>query len=294
MKIVVTGSLGHISQPLIRLLLNAGHKVTVVSSSESRRRQIEDLGAVAAIGSVMNVDFLKTSFTGADIVYCMTPPNDDEKDQIDYYIRVAQTYADAIKAVGVKRAIYLSSYGAHLSKGTGYITGSHHAEKIFDALEAVSVTHIRPGYFYYNLLNFIPAVKYAGVITANYGNDDKLLLVSPSDIAAAIAEEINTTESASYIRYVASDDRTCTEVAQVLGAAVGKPDLQWQTISSDAMQANLEKFGVPSYIAATLVELGCATHSGALREEYDQQASSNGRIKLEDFAKEFATAYQQQ
>lgn len=51
MKIIVTGSLGHISKPLAEKLLQQGHGVTVVSSNPERQQEIEALGARATIGS---------------------------------------------------------------------------------------------------------------------------------------------------------------------------------------------------------------------------------------------------
>ena len=42
MKIVLTGSLGNISKPLAAQLLREGHMVTVISSKEDRRREIDD------------------------------------------------------------------------------------------------------------------------------------------------------------------------------------------------------------------------------------------------------------
>ena len=41
MKIIVTGSLGHISRPLAEELLEKGHHVTVVSSNSERQKDIE-------------------------------------------------------------------------------------------------------------------------------------------------------------------------------------------------------------------------------------------------------------
>jgi uncharacterized protein YbjT (DUF2867 family) len=74
MKIIVTGSLGHISKPLSIELLKNGHDVTIVSSDTKKRSDIEDMGAKAAIGSVQDEEFLLTTFAGADAVYTMVPP----------------------------------------------------------------------------------------------------------------------------------------------------------------------------------------------------------------------------
>lgn len=74
MKIVLTGSLGHISRPITQLLVLNGNEVIVISSKAERQAEIEALGASAAIGSVTDVNFLMASFTGADAVYTMTRP----------------------------------------------------------------------------------------------------------------------------------------------------------------------------------------------------------------------------
>ena len=48
MKIIVTGSLGHISKPLTKELVQKGHTVTVISSKPGKQKEIEALGAAAA------------------------------------------------------------------------------------------------------------------------------------------------------------------------------------------------------------------------------------------------------
>ena len=294
MNIVITGSLGHIGKPLTDELVQKGHHVTVISSKSQKQADIEAVGATAAIGSVEDVAFLAATFTGADAVFCMIPPNFSQPDQVTYYSRIGDNYAQAIQQAGVKRVVHLSSYGAHLAKGTGFIVGSYQVENRLNALPNVAITHIRPGYFYYNLFGFVGMIGAAGFMGANYGGDDKLVLVSPVDIAAAVADELTTTSTDRPVRYVASDERTCNEVARVLGGAIGKPDMTWAVISSEQMQQGLEANGVPAGAAAALVELGSATHSGILREDYDHHKPVLGTVKLEDFAPEFAAGFTRQ
>lgn len=293
MKIIITGSVGHIGRPLTKELVQKGHEVTVISSNPGRQKDIEALGATAATGSVDDVTFLEHIFTGADAAYCMIPPNFNATDQIAYYKKTASDYAQAIKHSGVKRVVHLSSYGADLDKGTGFILGAHYAEGIFDQLPGVALTHLRPGYFYYNLYNFTDMIKDAGFIGANYGGDDKIVLVSPTDIAAVAAEELTKATAGRNVRYVASDDRTAAGIAQALGAVIGKPDLQWLTFTNEQMQQGMEQRQVPAHVIANFVELGAAIHSGILRKDYDRHQPPMGKIKLEDFAKEFAAVYNQ-
>ncbi len=49
---VITGSIGHISRPIIEELVKAGNNVRVVTSSASRTPEIESIGATALVGNV--------------------------------------------------------------------------------------------------------------------------------------------------------------------------------------------------------------------------------------------------
>ncbi len=292
MKIIVTGSLGHISQPLTEELIQKGNDVVVVSSKPEKQKDIEALGATAAIGSVDDVDFLTKTFKGADVVYCMTPPDFSQPDLIAYHSKMGGKYAEAIKAAGVKRAIYLSSFGAHRSSGVGIIIGAHNAEKALGELGDVSITFMRPTSFYYNFNSFVPMIQNAGFIAANYGADDVLQMVSPKDIAAAIADEIEKPASGHTVRYVCSDERTCNEIASVLGKAIGKPDLKWDLITDEQMQGGMEGAGLPKILAAQLTEMYAGLHNGMMAEDYLQNPPAEmGKTKLEEFANEFATAF---
>lgn len=292
MKIIITGSLGNISKPLTQELTQQGHAVTVISSKAEKQQAIEALGATAAIGSLEDGAFLAATFAGADAVYTMIPPNFAEPNQVAYYRRLGENYAQAIQQAGVKRVVDLSSWGAHLDRGTGPILGSHHVEGILNELPGIALTHLRPTSFYTNLYGFVGMIKDQGFIGANYGGDDKVAMVHPRDIAAAAAEELTTPAAiGQHVRYVSSDECTCTEAAHALGAAIGKPDLQWLTFTDAQMQEGLEKAGLPAAAAAGVVELYASIHSGALGEDYEQHKPMMGNVKLADFAKEFAAAF---
>ncbi len=98
MKIVVTSSLGNISKPLTETLVGQGHNVTVVSSDPKKQKDIEAPGAKPSIGSISDTAFLTDTFKGADAVYTMIPLSFTEPDLGDYLHRMAQNYAQALKA----------------------------------------------------------------------------------------------------------------------------------------------------------------------------------------------------
>lgn len=298
MKIIITGSLGHISKPLTEMLVERGHEIIVVSRDSSKLAAIEALGAKAAIGSLHDFSFLSKVFAGADAVYTMVPPisyQDSDLDPVAHFSNLGKIYRSAIEQTGVKRVVNLSSWGAHRDNGTGGIVGTFHLEQIMNGIPShVSMTHIRPASFYYNLFSFIPAIKYTGRIAANYGGNDRTVLVSPVDIAISVAEELEKNHQNRDVRYVASDELTCQEVAKVLGEAIGKPDLQWLLISPEQAQQNLEAAGLPPKSASLLVELQSGHHKGLISEDYYKNRPVLGKTKISDFAKDFVIAYQKQ
>ncbi len=297
MKIIITGSLGHISKPLTEELVQKGYQVTVISSKADKQQEIEALGAAAAIGSVEDVDFLTATFTGADAVYTMVPPTnffDPNFDLTAHCSKIGNNYAQAIEQSGVKRVVHLSSIGAHMEKDSGLILAHRAVEVILDKLPGdVTITFIRPVGFYYNLLGFIPAIKNQGVISANYGADELLVWVSPIDIAAAIAEEFETSFTGRKVRYAASDELTGHETAKVLGEAIGIPDLQWILVSDEERLRVMKAVGLNPTIAEGLVQMFASQYNGSLMEDYYRHKPALGKVKIADFAKEFAAVYHQ-
>ncbi len=288
MNIIVTGSLGNISKPLTEELVEKGHLVTVVSRKPEKQKDIEALGAKAAIGCIQDVKFLSTTFTGADAVYCMEPPHNHDLTAE----KLAHNYVHATQQSGVKRLVNLS---AHTDKGNGILAFYYNMETSLKKLPSdVAITFVRPGGFYSNSLRLINAIKTEGVIESNYGGNDKTPWVSPIDIAAAVAEELVTPFAGRKVRYVVSDELTCDEVAAILGTAIGKPDLKWIVIPDEQMQSRLIMAGFSPELAAGFVEMNASTHSGQLFEDYDRNRPVLGKVKMKDFAKEFASAYHQE
>jgi uncharacterized protein YbjT (DUF2867 family) len=298
MKVVLTGSLGHISKPLAKELTAKGHSITIISSKADRQQEIENMGAKAAIGTINDPDFLATTFKGADIVYTMTPPAnffDPNLDMIAHFGQLANNFKQAILQAAVTKVIHLSTIGAHTNKGNGMLAYGYEIESVLNTLpDTVSIKVMRPAGFYYNMFAFIPAIKNTGNIFQNYGGDElKEPWVSPSDIAETIAEEIEKPFNGRTIRYIASDEVSPNETAKILGKAIGKPDLKWIVISDEDFITNLVRIGFSQQAAEGLAAMNAGRMSGVLYEDYHQHKPRLGKVKLTDFAKEFAAVFNQ-
>lgn len=305
MKIVVTGSLGNISRPLTEILVAEGHIVTVVSSDPKKQTTIENLGAIPAIGSISDVKFLTDTFKNSDAVYAMIPLSFTEPDLGDYLRRMAKNYAQALKEAKPSRIVLMSGWAADLVKG-------ENIEHLFDGLDS-SITIMRPGSFYTNFYQSMDLIKgkgfigkfltlrysglwalltgKTGLLMGNYGGDDRIVFVSPKDIADAVAEELLLLPKEKTIRYVGSEEMTCNEAAGIIGRAVGKPWLKWVLLSDKEMLRGLKMAKLPEKLAETLVEMQAAMHSGKTLENFHQNNPKMGKVKLADFAKEFTAAY---
>lgn len=242
MNIVLTGSLGNISKPLTEKLVKKGHSVTVISSKAERQKDIEALGAKAAIGTMQDAGFLTATFKGADIVYLMEAWEgigcvfDKDVDFVTAFINIGSNYKQAVEQSGVNCIVHLSSIGAHSGEGNGSLSVHHAVENILKGLsDDVSIKFMRPVGFYTNLYRFMQTIKKEGAIIHSYGGDQKEPWVSPLDIAAVIAEEMEKPFEGRTIRYIASDEVSPNEVAKILGEAIGKRDLEWKIVPAGQM-----------------------------------------------------------
>lgn len=293
MKYVILGSLGNISKPISEKLIAAGHSVTIVSSNANKAEDIILMGAKAAIGSVNDVEFLTKAFIGADAVYTMIPPYFGASDWKKYISGIGENYAAAIRASRVKNVVNLSSIGAHMPQGCGPVSGLHYVEKALDSLEGVNVRHLRPGFFYTNLLSNVDMARNMGIIGGNYGDHMTMIFSHTDDIAEVAFSELNNLSfKGKSIRYIASDEKTTDEVAAIFGKAIGNPKLSWVNFTDEDTTDALLKLGLPKEVARNYTEMGNAMRRSEMQSDYlKHRPDKFGKTKLDSFARVFASAY---
>ncbi|MBO2012162.1 NAD(P)H-binding protein [Hymenobacter negativus] len=294
MNITLTGSLGNISRRLAELLLAQGHTVTVVSHNPAKVSAIELLGAKAAIGSVEDYDFVRHTFQGADAVYTMVPPDFSVPDYQVFTRTVRHNYAQAIRQTGVPLVVNLSSIGSALA-GTEFLPAYENLEEELDRLPGLNVLHLRPAGFYSNFYGSLNLIRQQGILGNNFDGTVPMLLTDPQDIADAAAQALHAQRiQGSQVLYVVSDVKTGNEVAQLLGTAIGRPDLQWVAFSDEQLlhtlvhQAGFSKDAAQHYI----VDMGVAIREGVLTKHYAQNTQPVvGKRDFAAFAQVFAGIY---
>lgn len=296
MKITLTGAAGNITKPLAERLLSQGHTVTVIGRNEDNLTSLRDKGAITAIGSIEDADFVNKAFYGADAVYTMVPVPWHEKDWVAYHEKVGLIFAKAIAQNGVKKVVNLGTYGGHRSDGKGPTAALARVEKALTHIPDIERVFLRPGFFYTNFFNQIAAIK-NGIIGGNYGDVNNVLLLShTSDIADAAATALvtpNFNDGAPY--YVISDIRSCADVARQIGKAIGNSELTWTPFTDEDTRNGLKQAGFSDELTEIYLEVGQFFAKGYLNEHYNSLAEKPKlyNVKLEDFAKEFALQFHQ-
>lgn len=295
MKITVTGSLGNISRSLTQKLVAQEHEISVISSNANKADDIRKLHATPLIGSLEDYEFVNRSFTGSDAVYLMIPPNFTAPDYKAFTITVGKNYARAIQETGISHVVNLSSSGSPLA-GQPPLINYQNLETFLDELPALNVLHLRPGGFYSNFYGSIGLIKYQGIIGNNFGDDINTVLSHPEDIADAAAEAFSTLAfTGKNVQYIISDTLNGREMAQILGAAIGKPDLTWVQFADEQLLQGLMQNGFTKDAAQHyIVDMGIAIREGLLADHYAKHAKEVfGSRNFSVFAKEFAKVYQQ-
>ena len=261
MKVVVTTPTGHVGSRVVRLLLQAGLRPTLLLRDPGRldaeTRQRVDLVA----GDQGDPTAVLRATEGADALYWVDPPTTDD-DPVATSARMGAVAAAAVRENGVPRVVFQSSVGAEKRVGVGQIDGLAHTEQLLEETGA-AVLHLRCGYFFTNLFYDLDSLR-EGVLTTTMPTDRPLPWVDPRDIGdVAAVNLLGPRWSARRVLAVHGPaDLSFAEVAGVVADATGRP-VRAQQISDDELRAGLQAAG----LSERQVE-GFVLMSSGLREDF--------------------------
>ena len=125
------------------------------------------------------------------------------------------------------------------------------------------------------------------------GNDLKMLMVHPSDVAEVAFDELSNLNFTGHtVRYIGSDERSTADIAKIIGDSINKPGLPWIVFNDEQAYQGMMQAGLPENAAKNYTEMGHAMQDGSMFEDYwKHHPEKLGKTKLEDFAKTFAAVY---
>ncbi len=292
---VITGATGNTGNTAARKLLAKGQKVRVISRSAENLQPLEALGAEPFVCDLTDTDSLNEAFAGARAVYAMLPPAMTSDDYRAHQDRISDSLAAAIENAGVEYAVTLSSFGADKSEKTGPILGGHYLEQRFNQINGLNVLHLRPGYFMENTLGQAGIIKQFGVAAGPLRPDLKLPMIATRDIGDAAAESLLKLDfSGQQTRELLGQrDLSMTEAAEIIGKAIGKPDLAYVQLPDEQVRPALIQIGMSPNVADLILEMAAAQNSGHVVALEERSAQNTTPTSYETFvAEEFAPLYQ--
>jgi uncharacterized protein YbjT (DUF2867 family) len=291
---VITGASGNTGSVTAEKLLAQGQKVRVVGRDAKRLERFKQKGAEAFVADVTDAAALEKAFSGANAVYAMIPPNVTAPDVRSHQERVSDALASAIKKCSVMHVVALSSIGADKSDKVGPVIGLHNLEKKLEAIAGLNAIFLRAGYFMENILLQAGVIQSMGIMAGPLRPDLPLAMIATRDIGAAAADFLSKLDfSGKQSRELLGPrDVTYSEIAKVVGAAIGKPDLTYKQFSSAQLKPVLTQMGMSSNMVDLLLEMTDSLNSGYMKALEQRSPRNTTPTTIETFVAEvFVPAY---
>jgi len=287
---VILGASGNTGSIVADSLLSKGKKVRVVGRDASRLQRFVRKGAEAFTGDVSDAVALTKAFRGAHAGYLLLPPITSREDQE----RESDAIAKAVTESGLRYAVYLSSYGAHVPQCTGPVTGLHSAEQKLNAIGGLNVLHLRAAYFMENNLTAISMIQEMGIFGHALLPNLKLPMTATPDVGNYAAKRLLDLDfSGKQTRELLGErDLSMAEATAIIARGIGKPDLRYAQFPYDQVQQVLEQMGMSPKKAAVYIEMFTAINTGVLAAQELRSRENTTTTSFEEFVRDvFAPAY---
>src|SRR5713226_8504699 len=291
---VVLGATGNTGSIIANSLLTKGERVRVVGRDASRLARFVRKGAEAFTANVTDAAALTKALTGARAAYLMLPPSMTSLDYRADQERESDSISKAVRDSGLRYAVLLSSFGAHVPEGTGPIAGLHSAEQKLNAINGLNVLHLRPGYFMENHLAAIGMIQGMGMFGHALLPDLKIPMIATRDIGEYAARRLlNLDFSGKQTRELLGErDLSMNEATAIIARGIGKPDLRYVQFPYEEVQQVFIQTGVPAKTAGQFIEMYKAMNEGVAARQEPRSAENTTRTSFETFVQDvFVPAY---
>lgn len=291
----ITGATGHTGNIVARRLLADCQSVRAIGRDQQRLQPLVDAGAEPCVCNLNDTADLAKAFAGCEAAYVVIPPDSTTKNYRAFQDRVTDAVASALAVAGVKFAVALSSIGADKAGKTGPVVGLHHLEKRLSGIDHLNVLFLRAGYFMENTLAQADLIHTMDKTAGPLRPDLKVPMIAARDIGNAAADALLRFDFVGRQTRELHGQRDLSygEVAQIIGQAIGKPDLAYVQIPDDDFRAALVQMGLSTNIANLILEMAAAMNSGHMRPLEPRSAANTTATSFESFVTtEFLPVYE--
>ena len=291
---VITGATGNTGSVVAEKLLARGEKVRVIGRDAKRLERFTQKGAEAFVADAADAGALTKAFSGAKAAYAMIPPNIGAPNVRAYQEHVSDALVSAIEKNGLNHAVVLSSFGADKPEKTGPVVGLHSLEEKLNGIPRLNALYLRAGYFMENILPQVGVIQSFGDLAGPVKGDLPLPMIATRDIGGVAADALLKLdfEGKRSRELQGARNVTYVEIARLVGAAIGKPDLAYQQLPAEQLKPAL-LMGMSSSMADLLLEMADALNSGYMRTLEPRSPQNTAPTSLETFISEvFVPTYQ--
>jgi uncharacterized protein YbjT (DUF2867 family) len=218
MTILVTGATGRVGRQVVQQLVKRGADVRVLVRDPSKADF--PAGVQVVQGDMLDIDSLRTAFTGVSTLFLLNAVAGDEFTQALITLNIA-------RQSGVERLVYLSVIHSDRFVNVPHFAVKQGAERMIEQM-GFSATILRPSYFIDNDHSIKDVIFNHGVYPMPIGGKG-VAMVDARDIAEVAAIELIRRAQApgklplETINLVGPDTLTGIEVAGIWSDALGRP-----------------------------------------------------------------------
>ena len=292
--ITVMGASGNTGRRISEQLLQEGEEIRALGRSGAKLAGLESSGADVLTGDATDAVFLTSAFRGADAVYTLLPPDPQSSDLREKWDQEGEAIVKAIRDSRVRYVVFLSSVGADLPQGTGPIAGLHAQEERLRQLTDVNVLILRPASFFENFYATLGLIKHQGINGGAVAPDLPMPMIATRDIADVAARGLKARDwtGVDVRELLGARDLTFADATRIIGAHIGKPDLQYVQFPYADFAGSLVQMGISQNVAGLYAEMARAFNERKIESREGRRPENTTPTRFEDFAEVLARAYE--
>ena len=266
---VIAGATGRVGSATAHTLIDAGAEVRVLVRREADAAPWRQAGAETATVDLTDRAGLTAALTGAAGFFALLPFDLGAADVDAHAELLSDAIAGAVAEAGVPHVVMLSSGGADLAAGTGPITGLHRLERALGET-GTTLTALRSGHFQEKVSDVIDLARETGTYPVFAPTAEvPVPMVATRDLGAVAARALLAPPPSSEAVDIIGPSRTESDVAEVLGRALGRA-LTVEIVPEPAWAPALTAAGFAPHVADSLAELYRADAAGLLAPRGDR------------------------
>ena len=261
---IILGATGHIGSSVVKGLVEKGQPVIAVTSNPDHVKQIEKMGATAALADVAKTSTLTELFRKGTRLYLLNPPAPVDRDPSEIENRNIDNIIESIQKASFEKIVGQSTYGAQPGKRLGDLDVLYNMEqKLQEASPGSSI--IRGAYYYSNWEMSVRSARNDGKVYSLYPPGFKLPMVAPADIAGLVVDELMSPSADNKLTCMEGPERySPNDVARAFSEALHKR-VQAVAIRQDDWVPFLQKAGFSPRAAESMANMTKATVESAER-----------------------------